>query len=236
MRPRRRPSALLPSQGLQTWLVATAAVVILGVFAAAGGYLYFNKRSLDRETGCPTDHYDSITVALVDLTDPISPVQAAALSNALHAVRDAVPKFGRFEIYPLTSTRSSVIEPLFAGCSPGSGRDVDSRLYGNPELADRTWKKRFGEKVDGVVADLQRAAQQETSPLFEGVQSVAVTAFGKSLSEGARDKRVVIFSDMIHHTSDLSMYQGAPVLNGFDPHNTTCAQRHSCVGRPSMFT
>jgi hypothetical protein len=202
-------------QAVQTWVVATAAITILGTFAVAGGYLYFNKRPIDRTTGCPADHYDSVTAVLVDLTDPVTPTQAEALKNELTKVRNGIPKYGRLDIYPLESTAKSVIRPLFAGCSPGSGRDVDNGLYGNRELADRLWQKEFASKVDGVLGRLLDMPEAENSPIFEAIQSVAVTSFGTPIAENAREKTLVVISDMIQHTPELSMYQGAPSFNQF---------------------
>ena len=212
---RRRRRRSSQNDTARAWIIGIIAVLLLGSMGAAGVYLNMTKRPVDRATGCPTDGYDDITVALIDLTDPITPVQAAALRNALLKVRNEVPKFGRFEIYPLRSTAISAIEPLFAGCSPGSGRDVDSRLYGNPELADRLWNKRFASKVDAVIADISNLPRQDNSPLLEGIQSVAVTAFGTPDAEHAAKKRIVIFSDMIHNTPKMSMYRGAPNFKSF---------------------
>lgn len=109
---RRHRRAGYTGKGVKTWMVAVAAIAIIGVIAGSGIYLHFSKRVTDRVSGCPTDHYDSLTVALIDLTDPISPTQAAAMQNALLKVRNEVPKFGRLEIYPLKSTATSTILSL----------------------------------------------------------------------------------------------------------------------------
>lgn len=197
------------------WIYGLIGVVIIAGIIVAAVALNLGRREIDRVTGCPKDGYASVTVALVDLTDPINPIQAAALRNALLKVLNDVPKFGRLEIYPLAPTTMSTIEPLFFGCNPGSGRDVDSRISGNPELADRLWKEKFADKVDSVVAELQKILPQENSPILEGIQSVSVTAFGSPLGDAAPEKRILLLSDMIHHTSDLSMYQGAPTFDNF---------------------
>ncbi len=166
----------------------------------------FNSRELDRTTGCPKNGYDSVTAVLIDLTDPISPIQSAALRNALLKIKSEIPKFGRLEIYPLKSITRSALEPIFTGCNPGRGVDVDSSIYGNPALAD---------KVDSVVAEVQDIQPQDNSAVLEGIQSVGVTAFGSPSANLASDKRLVIISDMIHHTRELSMYQGAPAFLSF---------------------
>jgi len=212
-RRRRRPP--YGRGGARIWLVAAIALSLLSAIIGSGAYLYYAKRSTDRLTGCPTDHYDSVTAVLIDLTDPINPTQAAALRNALIKIRNEVPKFGRLEVYPLKQVVSATLEPLFAGCSPGSGRDVDSHLYGNPELADRLWQRNFAGKLDAVLGELTKLPQESISPVFEGIQSVAVTAFGGAMAERAPDKRLVLISDMIQHTPELSMYQGAPAFDRF---------------------
>ena len=212
MRRRPRRHSHLRKGKVAGWIYGGIGAAVVAGIVATGILLNLGQRDTDRESGCPTDHFDSMTAVLVDLTDPITPTQAAALRNALLRIRNEIPKFGRLEIYPLEPTTTEVIKPLFAGCSPGSGRDVDNRYYGNPALADRIWHKRFADRVDAVAADIQKLEPQDSSPLFEGVQSVAVTAFGHPLAENAADKRLVIVSDMIHHTADLSMYQGAPTF------------------------
>jgi len=210
MRRRARRSRRGRAGRAKGWLVISIGVALIVAIAAIGGYLKFGERSTNRETGCPVDQYDSITAVLVDLTDSISPVQAAALRNALLKIRDEIPKLGRLEIYPLRPLVTSTLEPLFAGCSPGSGHEVDSSIYGNPELADRLWRIKFADEIDVVIKSLRTVEPQNTSPLFEGIQSVAVTAFGDPLSATAQSKRLIIISDMIHHTSQLSLYSGAP--------------------------
>jgi hypothetical protein len=211
----RRRSRKSKRKAMTAIVVATVALVILGGFATMGGYLYFTQRPTDPQTGCPTDHIDSVTAVLVDLTDPISPTQGAALTNALTALRDAVPKYGRLEIYPLQATTQHTIQPLFSACNPGSSKDVDSRIYGNPELADRIWQKQFGQKLDAVISRLTSAEETDASPIFEGIQSVAVTAFGSPSAQGASDKKLVIVSDMIQHSGDLSMYKTVPKFETF---------------------
>ena len=206
----RRRARGKQDKGWQTFLVAVAALTILlggGVFAA---YKAITKRPVDRATSCPTDHYDSVTAVLVDLTDTVNPIQAAALRNVLLKVRSDVPKYGRLEIYPLTPTTTSTITPLFVGCSPGSAREVESRMTGTPELADRIWHTKFASKVDEVVEELLKTPDAKYSPIFEAIQSVAVTAFGTPMAKNAPAKRLVIISDMIQHTTEFSLYQGAP--------------------------
>lgn len=194
-------------------LMVVAGVLLVGMLGG-GAYLALNQRSVDAETGCPKEGYDTVTTVLVDLTDPVTPVQGAAIKNILLKIRDTVPKYGRFEVYPLQPVATKTIDPLFAACSPGTGKDVDSRLYGNPDLADKNYNKKFATKLQEVIDGLQKLPPQTNSPIFEGIQSVAVTSLGTPKA-GAAKKHVIIISDFIHHTQQLSMYQRAPQFQQF---------------------
>lgn len=215
MSARRRRHRGSRSAVARGWLLIGLALLLLANLVGVGVALKLEEKTLDRSSGCPTDGYSDATAVLIDLTDAITPVQAAALRNTLRKIRDDVPRYGRLEIYPLHPTENSALPALFAACSPGSGRDVDSRLYGNPELADKIWRERFATEVDAVIKQLEDAVPQESSPIFEGIQSVAVTSFGTPLGERVSRKRLVLISDMIHHTPQLSVYQGAPEVRTF---------------------
>jgi hypothetical protein len=197
------------------WIYGGFGVAIILGIIITSTLLNVRKKETDPITGCPKDGYGSVTAVLVDLTDPINPIQAAALRNALLKARNAVPKYGRLEIYPLKSAAAKTIEPLFFACSPGSGHDEDNSFYGNPELADRRWKRQFADKVETVIDELMKTTPQENSPILEGLQSVSVTSFGSPHGQIAAEKRILLVSDMIHHTPELSMYKGVPDFERF---------------------
>jgi hypothetical protein len=119
------------------------------------------------------------------------------------------------EIYPLEPTTQNTIQPIYAGCSTGSGRDIKSSLYGNPELADRLWHKNFADRIAPVLLKIQQLPPGKVSPIFESLQSINVTAFEAPLAEPTAEKRLVIVSDMIQFTPELSMYRGTPAFEAF---------------------
>lgn len=208
------------------------AIAALGFLVIGGAAIAFklSERRTDRLTGCPVDHYEHITAVLVDMTDALNPTQAAALRNTLLKIRDGTPKFGRLEIYTLAPVAKATLEPVFAACSPGSGKDVDSSLYGNPQLADQLWRKHFGDRMGEVITEIQRLPPQETSPILEGVKSVSVTAFGSDLAREAKGKKLVLISDLIEHGPEFSMYQGAPDIARFRESQTFAKTRPGLRG------
>jgi len=202
------------SISVATWVLAAAGVLALSAIIILGIRLKMSEVAIDQNTGCPLSGSKSVTAVLIDLTDKLSPVQTAALRNTLQKIRDRTPRYGRLEIYPLVPTVRSTITPIFAGCNPGSGRDVTNEVTGNRALSDRIWSADFGSKVDAVISQLALVEPQDGSPILEGMQSVAVTAFASPSAAAAETRKLVLISDMLQHTDRFSLYQGAPAFNG----------------------
>ncbi len=203
------------AQARKGWiLIAIATIAFLAIGAGAIA-LSLRERRTDVATGCPVDRFDAITAVLVDMTDTLDPVQAAALRNTLLKIRDATPKFGRLEIYTLAPVDVTTLSPVFAACSPGSAKDVDSSLYGNPDLADLIWKKKFGDKVEEIIGRIEKTPPEERSPILQAVKSVSVTAFGNPLARDTPVRKLILISDLIQNGPQLSMYREIPDLAAF---------------------
>ena len=192
-----------------------AGLLILGlgiIVPVAGGLLWFilNRPAVDRASGCLQSGYQSVTSILVDTTDALTPVQAAALRNVMEKFRDAVPKYGRLEVFGLEPITTKPLQAIFSGCSPGSAKDVDSELRANATLAQRHWERDFGDKVSETSDELLKMPTQERSPIFEAIQSVTVTTFETEKTQNASSKVLVLVSDFIQNVPDLTMYKGVP--------------------------
>jgi hypothetical protein len=107
------------------------------------------------------------------------------------------------------------LQPVFAGCNPGSRADVSSKFTGNPDLADRKWHQQFASRIDDVLDRLVNMKPQEASPVFEAIQSIAVTALNNPKAEKAEFRQLIITSDFIQYGPKLSMYKGAPDYDKF---------------------
>lgn len=185
-------------------LIGVVAVALLAAFAVQTAKHQEADR-FDKTTFCPKDGDTSITVIMIDQTDPLSPVQQASLRNELEKVRDGIPTHGKLEIYAVGTTVSETLKPVFSMCSPGHGREV-SGLDANPQLIERRWKESFDKPLDKILEKLLSAPAAKESPILESIQSIAVTTFNKPSSEKAA-KQFVIASDMIHYTPEFSLYQ-----------------------------
>lgn len=192
--------------------------IVIVIFLVLGGWFLLsisNEQPVDEQTGCLQRGFVTVTAVLVDTTDALTPVQGAALKNLLAKLKADTPKYGRLEIYALQPITTNPLAPIFAGCNPGSAADVPSPLTGNPKLAQRRWNQEFGEKVDNTLQRLHDMQPQETSPIFEAMQSIAVTAFQTEQAQSAKAKDLYIVSDFIQYVPQMNMYKGVPDYGAF---------------------
>ena len=73
------------------------ALVIMGLIGAAYVLVSRGNRSLDATTLCP-ERPDSLTVLLVDVTDPMNLPQQQDFQNQLSRLKNSIPRFGQLSV------------------------------------------------------------------------------------------------------------------------------------------
>ncbi|HYC02403.1 MAG TPA: hypothetical protein VED40_03875 [Azospirillaceae bacterium] len=181
---------------------------LAAIFAVGVGYFSWKANSeaveLDKTTLCPTAGPTSVTAVVVDRTDTVTPVQRQLLVDKFNEIRGAVPKYGLLEIYTVNPVQASVLKPEFSLCNPGDGSDL-SHWTSNPRMANRTWGTVFNAPLAAVLDGMLEASEARQSPILETIQSVAATAFAP---HDAVPRTLVVVSDLLQHSDNLSQYQG----------------------------
>lgn len=189
-----------------------AGIVVVAVLLVLGGILLLSREQkaeqagLDTETFCPKEGPAAIHAVLIDRTDGLGPIQAEALHRRIVMWARQVPKQGLFEIYEV-SAEGVLLKPVVALCNPGDGSDL-SMLTANPEMAKKRYKEKFEKPVRDMLAAMRTDTEADRSPIFEAVQSIAVTNFGPDTS--ARDRKLIIVSDFLQYVPEFSLYRGIP--------------------------
>lgn len=201
------------------WLIASI-VLAIGLLAVGGGWLYFKSNELrvvaDADTLCRADGaLPEVTVVLLDLSSELSDVQRLDVKNELTRLRDTVPRFGRLEIFAVDDRAPRVLEPILRLCNPGRGDDMN-QLYQNPQLARQRWERDFASTLDAAIAKLLGMPESATSPIFEGVQAVALQTFDDPKLDNVDTRRLVLVSDLMQNVpGHLRMYDGIPAFERF---------------------
>ncbi len=189
--------------------IALITLVALVIAGGGAGYFYLQQSrvALDETTLCPKDGARTLTVVLVDRTDPLTTIQGASLRQRLEEIKDGIAQYGALKIYSVEPILETLLRPVVDLCNPGRSEDIDPK-FGNPRLVEKRWRERFEKPIEKLLDDLIQAHEADSSPIMETVQSIAVSTFrGNAVAE--IPKRLIIASDMLQHTADYSQYSGS---------------------------
>lgn len=187
-------------------LGSIAILVALTVVAAVAYYMLSRSKELNQQTMCPADGPSGHFVLLVDKTDPLTFTQKQAFSVILHEfIEKRIPEGYLLTVFVLGEDFKDNAAPLVELCNPGSGSEK-SDLTANLKKRKRQYEQKFIEPLLKQSEGLVAAQPAKASPIFEMLQLVGINAFRKHDVKGER--RLVILSDMLHHTSEFSMYKG----------------------------
>ena len=191
--------------------LAGAAVVI-----AAGGATYLavsrSNIPLDEVTLCPAQPSDIVTL-VVDMTDPLNVAQRQDFKNQLTALRNSIPRYGQLAVFKVDAVGENLIQPVIVRCNPGTAADV-SEATGNPKATQKLHDQQFVEPLDRAFTEIMQATAAGQSPIFESVQSVALTELNSPNAKTAK-RKIILVSDLLQNTSDISFYRSIPERQSF---------------------
>ena len=187
-----------------------------------GGYVlysnFFKPVTQYDEFGCPIRNGISSpiaqTVVLVDETDVLSTNQSDYLRIKLTSyVKKEMLTGELLSIYFLGDDLNTHTKPIFEMCKVRDGSDADA-LTENERLIKRRFRKNFQEPLhEKMNMLLEKKTASNQSPILEMIQSIALNSFMKWDVQG--DRKLMIFSDMLHHTKEFSLYTQNPSFESF---------------------
>ena len=198
------------SGDIKGYLIMGLVALFLG---AAAIYIFVNdenKIKIDKITFCPTEESEQFgkTVALLDLTDPLNKAQKEFFLKEIKELKDQIPKHHSLTIYTLDEDLDLNRSRKITMCNPGTVEDIEStydKISINPKEIKKRWVEGFSKQISDVVNNIMfDNNSQNTSPVMEMFQLIAINEF-KGF-EGV-DNEIIILSDMIQNTPEMSMYQ-----------------------------
>ena len=162
------------AQDRKGWVIVLAFIAVAGVIGWQYSAAMQAQRPLDDQL-CPISGAENLTVLLVDLTDPLTVAQKQDFSNQLELLRDSIPKYGRFSVYRVDAADSTLLLPVIDICNPGDGSDLSDN-NSDPQKAKKVWTQKFNAPLELKLSTLTQESGAVTSPIFQTVQSVALTS------------------------------------------------------------
>lgn len=185
-----------------------AISLIVAAFVGWVAYTQISGRRTLADDLCPVQGEDSLTVVLVDLTDPLSVAQKQDFKNQLERIRNSVPKYGRITLYQVAPTDQELLRPVLDLCNPGDGSDA-TETTGNPKRDRRRWEAKFSAPLDRAFDQLTQETGAKSSPIFKSVQSVVLSKLQRPDAAGKR-KTLVVVSDLLQNDGGLDFYKHVP--------------------------
>jgi hypothetical protein len=190
-----------------------ALALFVSVLAGVGYYLWTRDVGLDRQTLCPKSGPTGHIVLLVDKTDPLNFSQKQAFLRLLEELVDQrVAPGWLVSVFVLGEDFREGAKPLVEVCNPGSG-EGKSELTANIAKLNAQFRERFREPLLKQADALISTHPGKGSPIIEMLQLVSINGFRRHAVKGPR--RLIIVSDMLHKTAQLSMYQTMPEFEQF---------------------
>lgn len=189
-------------------------LLLITLIAIAVAYQFTHRSAgLDPETLCPLSGPKGHYALLVDKTDPLSFTQRTALETLLEdLVERKIPQGYLVSVFVMGEDYKANAKPLVEICNPGTGED-QSELTANLKQLKRQYNKKF---ITPLMQQMQSMVSDQSgkySPIFEMIQMVSLASFQRHSVQGER--RLLIISDLLHNTPELSLYKKVPSIEDF---------------------
>lgn len=193
--------------GTPKWVWYALLIAMLAVGVGFGiAFLQVRKATaIDEATLCPESGPNGVLIALLDLSDPLTPLQANRLKNELGRRFNAAPEGTMMSVGIVESdlSRSGIrFGPI---CRPRSG-DEASPFYQNRQLIEQRYETGFEQPFGDAISDMLEGEEQNSSPLMETIHQVVVDTDGFRNREIG--KELILVSDLFQNSETFSFYRG----------------------------
>lgn len=220
----KRKTASQRRKSAETFKAIRNIAIVVAVFGIVG-FAYWravlSHKSLDEITLCPAEP-SSVTVLLVDVTDPMNLAQRQDFLNQLDRLSTSIPRHGKLIVTKVDPVSDRLLIPIITRCNPGTAED-ETETSGNPQRLDKLHREQFEAPLKAAFEKVLSATAAERSPILESIQSVALTELQRS-GDTDLPKRLVVASDLLQNTDAISFYGGFP-----NPNELTASQAFSRV-------
>lgn len=201
-------------QRTNLFLGTLSLLVVVGLVSGAVWWWSQKKAGLDPVTLCPHNGPLGHNVLLIDKTDPFNLPQKAAFDLLVtDLVTKQTPPGYLLSIYVLGDDFKTQTKPLVELCNPGDAKG-HSELTENTKQLNRQYKERFLKPVFEQSTELLNIATAQESPILEMLQMVNLNSLQRHNVDGP--KQLIVLSDLLQNSKQLSMYKSVPNFESFD--------------------
>lgn len=161
---------------------------------------------IDPVTLCPTDRAGDHTIMMVDRTDALTKESISLFRLEVSLAKDRLEVGERFSIFPVEANGAHIPKPIFSVCRPSQGSD-EHWFTGKPKTAQQHFDEHFEKPLDDAIAELAQPAETRRTALFESIRNIYLLP---SFSPAIERRRLILLSDLLANTPELSFYKTQP--------------------------
>jgi len=207
----RRSRKTKKNADLIGYLIMSIVIVIMIV----AGYFFFQAKSefVHRDDfNCREDGIVSKETAIViDATDSLNETQILFVNKKIKMILENSLLDEKVSFYILNNNEEQY-SPRLSLCNSGDGKDK-SELTSNKRRLKKQWNENFYNKIIDEVNSVVDAPLADSSPVLEMIKFVSINTMYEST---AKEKRILLVSDMLHHTKQYSQYKTKPSPKDLD--------------------
>lgn len=194
-------------------VLGVASVLILIAVIALGQR---GSQRIDSENCLQDDDPPAQVVVLLDPSDSLSTVQRRSVASRLVEVLEgSMPERAEIRLYTIARAGRREAAPEMRVCVPPHPDSIGTleKLWSNPTILRREYTLRFQDPLQERLNALLDVPSDSVSPIVEAIQAAVVDAFQPRGASIAR--HVLVVSDMVQNSSDLSFFQETPDFGAF---------------------
>lgn len=195
------------------YLFVGIGVAVISIIAAIAIYWLVESRStaikVSETDGCPIDNANLTghTVFLFDGTDETSYPQKEKIRADIKNQILSLPEYHKISLYVIHSDVKTTGAALISLCTPRQFKDErDKKFTFGSEFFAKQLQKALA-SMDEIVNQTLQQGEMPSSPILESLLIIQINAFEKLSLKGSATRRLIIYSDMLHHTREFSLYQ-----------------------------
>jgi len=187
-------------------MIGAALIVIAASLTAGGVYAVhiLKQKRYDPETLCPLQGSKTVTLIIIDKTDPLTVPEQAHIRSAVAAERDTVQRGDRIAVKLLQQkpgTPGTALETIADLCNPGAEANP---LFENPKRVAARYRSAFREPIEAALASMPAAGSAPSSPIARAIHESLEAA----LQSPGQHLKLILISDLMEHSAEASAYAG----------------------------
>jgi len=196
-------------------IAASACLAGAGVYAVQS----LRKNKFDPETLCPLTGAKSLTLIIIDKTDPLTAREQQQISGLIQTEKTAVPQYGRISLKVLTQKQEGaepVLDTVADLCNPGADANP---FFENPKKVAIRYVNAFLDPLDRALDSIAMNGSASASPIAGAID----TALAQTAIAPEAGRKLILISDLMEFTPAGSAYTGSlteTVLQNQMPHSS----------------